>query len=349
MPSLRQHLRPAAGSGYCNTGLWLRWHCSLEIMERFWELPRVDVDAYARDWVSEAKDLVRSCHPYLKLVETALPCDQGFMYGGTNTIVSLALYSSGDGAGGSSLSPLDLDESKLFHKELSCVGVDSVKIMIGQPVQLHSNKEASGPQCVVRLALGADMVLRGLDAAQSAGETADLKRVVFSMRELAKSWFARRRGVHCPPPVSAAQGVKLWDLDRALRFGSGAEPVESAAGTAVPLTPFLSALDALEAATPLPDVLMLYDLDVISGACGAVNLTFGKASSVADSNEYLHCFAIKSCPLSYVVHHVVAHHGLGLETASIMEVKQALRCGCAPNKVMFDRCVSVGPINVSVL
>ena len=36
--------------------------------------------------------------------------------------------------------------------------------------------------------------------------------------------------------------------------------------------------------------------------------------------NYLHCFAVKSCPLSYVLHRAVGA-GLGLECASIMEVQ----------------------------
>ena len=35
--------------------------------------------------------------------------------------------------------------------------------------------------------------------------------------------------------------------------------------------------------------------------------------------DYLHCFAVKSCPLSYILHRAVSA-GLGLECASIMEV-----------------------------
>ena len=59
------------------------------------------------------------------------------------------------------------------------------------------------------------------------------------------------------------------------------------------------------------------------------------------NNVFLHCFAIKSCPLSYILHRAVTS-GLGLECASIMEVKQAIRCGCPPEKVVFcsNRCSS---------
>ena len=37
--------------------------------------------------------------------------------------------------------------------------------------------------------------------------------------------------------------------------------------------------------------------------------------------------------------HCAVGAGLGLEAASIVEVQQALRCGCPPHKVMFDRWV----------
>jgi hypothetical protein len=40
---------------------------------------------------------------------------------------------------------------------------------------------------------------------------------------------------------------------------------------------------------------------------------------VACEVDYLHCFAVKSCPLSYILHRAVSA-GLGLECASIMEV-----------------------------
>jgi len=336
MPLLRQLLRPATGAVYRNAGLYLRWASSLAIMEQFWQIPRATIDAFGRQWVADTRALVRACHPYLQLVDTPLPCDETLMCGGTNTIVSIALWP--DAADGGVGEALGLEQCKLFHKELSCVGVCGTKIMIGQPVQLHTNTASSDPTCVVRLALGADMVIRGLDTSRAEAEVVDTKRVVLSMRELVKTWFTRDRPGGGSTITDVPHAVRMWDIDRALGFcgkdgvnDSDACPV----GAGVPLDPFLWALEAIEATGSLPDVFMLYDMDVLGGACRAVNSTFAKTAP--GGNEYLHCFAIKSCPLSYVVHHVVAQHGLGLETASIMEVKQALRCGCAPNKIMFDR------------
>eukprot|EP00596_Hydrurales_sp_CCMP1899_P009885 CAMPEP_0119053314 /NCGR_PEP_ID=MMETSP1177-20130426/74352_1 /TAXON_ID=2985 /ORGANISM="Ochromonas sp, Strain CCMP1899" /LENGTH=588 /DNA_ID=CAMNT_0007033237 /DNA_START=507 /DNA_END=2274 /DNA_ORIENTATION=- len=67
-----------------------------------------------------------------------------------------------------------------------------------------------------------------------------------------------------------------------------------------------------------------------------------------ENNEFLHCFAVKSCPLSYVLHSAV-QEGLGLECASIMEVKQALRCGCDSSKVVFDSpCKTVEELHFSL-
>ena len=51
-------------------------------------------------------------------------------------------------------------------------------------------------------------------------------------------------------------------------------------------------------------------------------------------------FVLQSCPLSYILHRAL-RNGLGLECASLLEVKQALRCGCDPRLVVFDRSSSL--------
>lgn len=44
---------------------------------------------------------------------------------------------------------------------------------------------------------------------------------------------------------------------------------------------------------------------------------------------------MKSCPLPYIIHKAV-QAGLGIETASLAELRQALRCGSPANRVVFD-------------
>ena len=84
--------------------------------------------------------------------------------------------------------------------------------------------------------------------------------------------------------------------------------------------------------------MVLYDMDALCNSFSSVAEAFSPsprretAASAQSSSaldvpanifnrgvDYLHCFAVKSCPLSYVLHRAVAA-GLGLECASIMEV-----------------------------
>ena len=51
--------------------------------------------------------------------------------------------------------------------------------------------------------------------------------------------------------------------------------------------------------------------------------------------DYMHCFAVKSCPLSYILHRAVSA-GLGLECASIMEVQCMCNALLCPNTLLFS-------------
>lgn len=96
----------------------------------------------------------------------------------------------------------------------------------------------------------------------------------------------------------------------------------------------------------LPPVLLLYDIDALVASYEHVKKSFdtvamkyaqiqGVNTASGSKFEAVHCFAVKSSPLSYILYTAV-QRGLGLECASLMEVKQALRCGCEPSKVIFD-------------
>ena len=89
-------------------------------------------------------------------------------------------------------------------------------------------------------------------------------------------------------------------------------------------------------------VMMLYDIDALENSFSGIKQDFDNNLPLAylidfpkKNSPFLHCFAIKSCPLSYILHRAIQAN-LGLECASIMEVKQALRCGCLPEKVLFS-------------
>jgi hypothetical protein len=79
-----------------------------------------------------------------------------------------------------------------------------------------------------------------------------------------------------------------------------------------------------------PSVMVLYDIDAICNSFASVIQSFSDpkftpsldTSNIHSSSgtDFVHCFAVKSCPLSYILHRAV-QAGLGLECASIMEVR----------------------------
>lgn len=72
---------------------------------------------------------------------------------------------------------------------------------------------------------------------------------------------------------------------------------------------------------------IMYDLD-------AVDFTIELLAKSFPEN-FQHRFAVKSCPLSFFLKRIIKA-GMGLECASLMEVKHALKLGCAPEKIIFD-------------
>jgi diaminopimelate decarboxylase len=65
-------------------------------------------------------------------------------------------------------------------------------------------------------------------------------------------------------------------------------------------------------------VSILYDMDALSHSIGSLHTAF--SSGPFAETTVLHCFAIKSCPLPYILHTAVAA-GMGLEAASLNEVQ----------------------------
>jgi len=72
---------------------------------------------------------------------------------------------------------------------------------------------------------------------------------------------------------------------------------------------------------------VMYDLD-------AVDFTIELLAKSFPEN-FQHRFAVKACPLSFFLKKVI-EAGIGMECASLMEVKHALNLGCAPEKIVFD-------------
>jgi len=108
------------------------------------------------------------------------------------------------------------------------------------------------------------------------------------------------------------------------------------------------AMRAIRSTSAVPDVAVLLDVDAITAAIDDLHASFAGPSLCSPKTSFLHCFAIKSCPLAFVlslfVHGLKGHSkisdrledaetvrkhgeggGCGLEAASIVEVVLALR------------------------
>lgn len=82
------------------------------------------------------------------------------------------------------------------------------------------------------------------------------------------------------------------------------------------------------------DTQIVYDMDSVLTTANSAKDSFDNAlksqlsaevsSAGAFVSPFMHCFAVKACPVSYILHSMV-QNGMGLECASIIEVKQSLR------------------------
>ena len=75
---------------------------------------------------------------------------------------------------------------------------------------------------------------------------------------------------------------------------------------------------------------VLYDMDALLMSANNVKSAFSDPDV-----EFLHCYAMKSCPVSFILKFLL-DQGLGMEAASYGELAQALRCGCPPEKIVYD-------------
>ena len=253
-----------------------------------------------------------------------------------------------------SMRALSFDELKVFHAEMTelstgststatTAGVEvpvAIRCAIGQPVKLADNGFA-----IVRIALGADMVVKALEqrhhTAATHTNTVDHERiaieqilkeddlVVTKMSLLARSWHCR--GVYNKNSTTMADTTGSKEcIDRQLllspslsehsasHFTTGTTTPNQAEGlTANTISTVLQQL--YPGTCPVPEVSVFYDLDALSRTRSALSTAFTTAFPVGTT--FNHCFAVKSAPLTYLLQDMV-RAGLGLETASIMEVSR---------------------------
>jgi hypothetical protein len=364
MPNLRHFL--SQDNNWVNLGLHLRWSCAVDLMERYSALPQDAVAQFTAQWVERVKALVSAQGPYLRLLpepadSSAMHAD---MVSGVSGIVSVvvsvvdaeALAESQSAASafagfGHLITPnkpsppdvstvplraLTFDECKEYHLRLSqeshgCVGAQGqtvtpvgvpVRCMLGQPVKL-----ADSGFTVVRIALGADMVVSALEN-NTAGDNTALDRilredeaVVTKMSLVARAWHS----THATEEDGHANQTKMAAIDRQLllpatkamtaRSKTTVVPTEAVALTAAKAAEVLS--QVYPGAGAIPPACVLYDLDAVTATAAALRTAF--TSTLPAGIKFNHCFAMKAAPLTYLLQNTV-REGLGIETASLMEV-----------------------------
>ena len=192
-----------------NAGLALRWSVGLAVLESYSALPEDAVARFTAAWVQHVHGLVAMHAPHLQLLAVSEGTAEGHFAGGVNAIVSVAVHVPA--AGG--VRALTMDESKVFHQLMTQVlalpdvasAEGDTRVMLGQPVKL------SEATTVVRIALGADMVVEALSPSppSSSSEGAmgrilsEDVRVVQKMALLARHWEA----LTCPSKGATTAAV----------------------------------------------------------------------------------------------------------------------------------------------
>ncbi|CAM9209382.1 unnamed protein product [Chrysoparadoxa australica] len=166
----------AALPAWRNHGLCLRWMAALPLMEAFQAIEKTQRDAAIASWVKGVKGIAASASPYL----TMLPEEGDGLpgaHGNVNTLVSMTVRVPAAAAGpeGSPEEALSCADLKLFHKWLAMdlsgvlpsASATEAKAIVcaGQPVKLGGSTKA-----VIRLALGADMVVNWFNQATGGCE-----------------------------------------------------------------------------------------------------------------------------------------------------------------------------------
>lgn len=331
IPSTLPQMKKFLCNDWYNAGLLLRWHCALPIMEAYRKLDPNLVLQLTKSWIDHVKTKLKLHKEYLKIIEVTEGIDDNIILGNSNTIISVAICKRDNAF-------LNVDELKEFHSKMTqSLRIDNdlnnyceYEVMLGQPVKL-----ADSGFGVVRIALGADMVVNafGKDGTTSMQQAMNINKifnddtiVISKMAMLSRYWD------NIVSKKSYGLCSKFSEINRALCF-SEKDIQESSSATPLTIEKISAFLKCLE---DIPENMIVYDIDSFISSIQNLKTAFDNQKKTPEQRcSFLHCFAIKSCPLSYILH-VAISCGLGLEAASIVEVKQALRCGCLASKIMFD-------------
>lgn len=413
-----------------NLGLYLRWSVGLDRLERYASLPSALVADFTHHYISFVKREIKQLYsPFLTVMDDAYVFYQENL-AEVNSIVSILPrtidHKKEDGKSEKEnvvfLRDLTAAEIKAFHQYLTLHYVqrggegsertvlifNQCKVLLGQPVKIKDNGSS-----VVRIALGADMVLRCLEGINSPHEAtladhqlalkeaflsfghadsaldyldnvdpADTAFLMAHYREspavsaLREQYIAKIHSLLAEDElVLAKMAVLARDFssfdDKAFLYTDSLALLPSAApvGSIVNEKPLVSKYDlqkfrlqvdglertnqddqssfhlsqltlimkTLQHEGRLSNTTILYDLNAIYNAVTRLHKSF-TSSLVSEHwiDSHLHCFAVKSCPISFILSYLIHEMKMGCECASINEVKHSLSLGCPAHQVIYD-------------
>jgi diaminopimelate decarboxylase len=186
---------------------------------------------------------------------------------------------------------------------------------------------SGGENCLLQLTLPL-IIFDKIESSPSISQTFKLSEVLARYNDLVRQIGAscQKNYWHSEIPQSRNNIalMKMIQFDALIGQADDEQSVVDPASFSLALIKLLQSVNTSD--SPLYTAI-LYDLDHLQHSFQSVKTSFPP--------NFLHCYAIKSCPLPYLLHRAVKS-GLGLEAASMVELKLALQSGCEPSKIMFD-------------
>jgi diaminopimelate decarboxylase len=351
IPSSMKEFRKFLGihPKWSNIGLLFRFHCALPILEAYSSLKPSDILSFTQSWVNHTVDLINNEFSSSIKIVKANNSKANLMYGNLNTVISFSIYVDDEDSNNKKF--LTFDELKTFHQKIGIPflidnndnndsinnTISNTRIMLGQPVKLS---ETTG-YAVIRIALDANMLVDALSSISFVEIGFAVNKifqedllVLKKIDLLAKHWNQMNNSKSFPLLLNR---MKKFDQELCMSMPSSC----TAMSTSIDIMS-----NVLTNVKDIPIVAMYYNIDSYISTINSLKQSFNKPNS---TSTFIHCFAIKSCPLSYICHTSISN-GLGLECASLQEVIQALRCGCPANIIMFDSpCKCVDDIRFALL
>ncbi len=356
-----------------NIGLYLRWCVCLPLMEQYHRIDPQLVREYIERWLSNIHSELSVHRNSLVVVSNGSSCSVNSIINVAlrthSTAPNSSRYLSFDECKTfhklltQPLTPTPAVLTEITANMTDVMSTNQVsqalaaKVMIGQPVKLASAaRNAEAISAVVRIALGVDMILSYRRGDEFTVTNAD-SIMVRKMHLLAKYWevltapadkqnnlIVSAAATTVPDSVT----VRMNEINWQLQVSSQSVAENSSCicskhnNTLTQAETIASVLQLTYNSTsemPVPEVSMWYDLDKIAQNVMELQQDFDHAinHTTADSQYNIkHCFAIKSCPLTYILHYVIHTLHCGLECASICEIKQALKVHCSAQYIIYD-------------